>query len=74
MGGDDRGRQAACDAVYRRFPVLQGTRPAAARAGDGWVYTFDRSVPVSPGGPKLRQIVRVTVDAGGRVVKVVASR
>jgi hypothetical protein len=74
MGTGDRGRQAACDAVYRRFPHLAGARPTAACVGDRWIYTFDRSVPTAPGGPKIRQIVRVTVDAEGRVVKVVASR
>ena len=74
MAARDHGRQAACDHVYRRFRSLQGVRPTAAHVGDHWVYTFDKTMSTSPDGPRLRQVVRVTVDEAGRVVKVVASR
>ena len=68
------GRKAACDHVARKFPNLAGVSPKAAQRGDGWVYTFDKTVAASPGGPKIRQIVHVTVDGSGRVKKVMASR
>jgi hypothetical protein len=70
----DASRQAACDHVYRKYPLLAGVRPAVQSAGPNRVYTFAKDVPTSPGGPSLRQIVRVTVDAAGKIVKVVASR
>lgn len=74
MTSDAAARAAACEVTYRRFPMLQGVAPKHERTGERWVYTFERTVATSPGGPRLRQIVRVTVDAAGRVVKVVASK
>ena len=74
MARSQDGRSAACDHVARKFPYMAGVRPKRAKKGDGWVYTFERSVETSPGGPTIRQIVHVTVDADGRVKKVAASR
>jgi hypothetical protein len=74
MAADGAGREAACAVAYRRFPILQGVAPRAERSGDRTVYTFEKTVATSPGGPRLRQIVRVTVDGAGRVTKVVGSK
>lgn len=71
--GGDAGRQAAIDHVRRRFPLLAGVAPACVPDGERRIYTFARTVPTSPGGPAIRQVVRVTVS-GDRVVKVVLSR
>jgi hypothetical protein len=38
------------------------------------VFTFAKAVAVEPGGPKLRHVVRVTIDADGRILKVVTAR
>jgi len=70
----DTARQAACACVYGKFPLLAGVRPSVQRAGPHRVFTFAKMVAVAPGGPKLHQIVRVTVDDAGRIVKVAASR
>jgi len=53
---------------------MKGVRPKMTRQGSRRVYTFSKSVATSPGGPKISQIVRATVDDGGRIIKVVASR
>jgi hypothetical protein len=60
--------------VARKFPQLGDTRPTVRRCAAGQIFTFDAHVPVAPDGPTVRQIVRVTVDAHGQIVKVVASR
>jgi hypothetical protein len=70
----DSGRRAACERVKRDFPELAGLAPRTECRGPVRVFTFSKDVPTAPGGPRLRQTVRVTVDAQGRVVKVVASR
>lgn len=67
-------REVACAHVYRKFPLLKGTRPSVRRAGPNRVYTFQSAVTTSPGGPSLRQVVRVTVDPAGSIVKVVVSK
>ena len=66
--------EAVCGQVYRRFPELKGAKPTVKRAGPDTVYTFSKSVPVQPGGPSIRLVVRVTVDADGRIVKTVSSK
>jgi hypothetical protein len=66
-------REAACQHAYRAFPALAGVRPTVRRAGPHRVYTFQKTFP-SDGGPAHRQLVRVTVDEGGRIVKVVTAR
>lgn len=71
---ESAARAAAREAAARRFPALAGARPACARSGGGWVFTFDHHVPDGPGGRPLHQVVRVSVDESGRVVKVVAAR
>lgn len=70
----DPGRDAACALVWERFPHLQGTRPVIQRAGTRRVYVFSASTCAGPGGKSVQQVVRVTVDADGEVVKVAASR
>ncbi len=60
--------------VARRYPDLAAVTPSVQRAGPNWVYTFRHRQPLAPGGPELSQVVRVTVDADGRIVKLVASR
>ena len=70
----DQGRRAACQRVYQRFPELAGAKPTVEHRGTVRVFTFSRDVPVGSGGPGLRQIVRVTVDAGDTVVKIAVSR
>jgi hypothetical protein len=71
---DHIARRAACDRAYRLFPELRGVQPSAAGTGGTRVFTFRRDIPVAPGGPVLRQVVRVTVSTDGRVLKVAASR
>jgi len=66
-------RKVACDHVYRKFPGLAGARPRMRKAGPNRVFTFSQTLKEGA-GPALKQVVKVTVDAGGRVVKVVASR
>ncbi len=67
-------REAACAHVARKFPHLKGTRPTVKTAGGNRIFTFKKSVSVSPGGPKVSQVVRVTVDDKGKIVKVLASK
>lgn len=66
-------RKHACDHVYRKFPVLKGTRPKMKKAGDNRIFTFEKTVRAE-GGPALKQIVKVTVNPAGQILKVVASR
>ena len=68
------GREAACSHVYRKFPTLKGVRPTVQQTGANRVYTFQKRVLTGEAGPALRQVVRVTVDGDGRILKVVASR
>lgn len=70
----DSERTAVCKHVYSKHPGMKGVRPKMSRQGSRRVYTFSKSVAASPGGPKINQIVRATVDDGGRIIKVVASR
>jgi hypothetical protein len=74
MSDASAAREAACARVYCAYPLFRGVRPTVAVQGARRVYTFAKSVQTSPGGSTLRQWVRATVDEGGRVVKVVASR
>jgi len=67
-------RAVACRHVYRKFKDMDGVKPSLQQAGPNRVFTFRRSQAVAPGGPRIRQIVRVTVSPEGRIVKVVASR
>ena len=71
---DDSALRAACERVYRQFPELRGVRPSVAATGGKRVFTFRRDIPVAPGGPAVRQVVRVTVGTDGQVLKVAASR
>ncbi len=63
-------RAAACAEVSRTYPLLAGVEPTMQRAGPHLVYTFRG--PRAEGAPA--PIVRVTVDEGGGIVRVVASR
>jgi hypothetical protein len=67
-------RATACAHVYRKFRDLKGAKPTVRPAGPNKVFTFKRSVSTGQGGPSLNQIVRVTVNPAGKIVKVVASR
>ncbi len=70
----DPGRDAACTLVWQRFPPLRGSRPAVQRVGPNWVYVFSAASRTGPGGKSVRQVVRVTVNGDGSVVKVTTSR
>ena len=72
MGSDERA--AVCAQVYRKHPAMNGVRPSVQKRGANRVYTFRKRVPTAPGGPQIDQVVRATVDSGGRIVKLVASR
>ncbi|MCB0218037.1 MAG: hypothetical protein H6648_08625 [Caldilineae bacterium] len=67
-------RAVACRHVYRKFKAMEGVKPSVQAAGPNRVFTFRRSDATSPGGPSISQIVRVTVDPEGRILRVVASR
>jgi hypothetical protein len=66
-------RKAACDHVYSAYPDMKGARPSVREAGGNRVFVFEKTLS-EKNGPALRQVVKVTVDSGGRVLKVVASR
>lgn len=66
-------RKAACDHVYRSFPDMKGARPRMSKRGPHRVFTFQKTMR-ERGGPVLKQVVKVTVDDAGKVLKVVASR
>jgi hypothetical protein len=68
----DTAREAACRAAYAKFPELVGLAPTERAHGPRREYTFRRVCTVD--GARLEQIVRVTVGANGRVMKVIASR
>jgi hypothetical protein len=66
-------RKAACDHVYAAFPDMKGSRPTMKQNGQVRVFTFAKTLS-DGSGPALKQIVRVSVDQSGKVLKVVASR
>lgn len=56
------------------YPEMKGVRPQIDRGKDGrTVFTYRNERPL-PDGKSLKQVIRVTADASGRVVKVAASR
>ncbi len=66
-------RKAACDHVYSRFPDMKGARPSVSKTGEVRIFTFAKTL--SEGlGPALKQVIKVSVDPNGKVLKVVASR
>jgi hypothetical protein len=69
----DRGQAAACAAAYAACPALRGVRPAVEHKGQRRVFVF-AAVPDTAGGHGPRQVVRVTVDAAGQVVRVSMAR
>jgi hypothetical protein len=66
-------RKAACDHVYSAFPDMKGARPSMKQAGEVRVFTFAKTLSEGM-GPALKQIIKVSVDPQGKVLKVVASR
>jgi hypothetical protein len=71
-GAAAAAKAAACAEACRAYPTLAGIEPTVERRGSNAIYTF-RKPPVD-GPPSPAPIVRVTVDAEGRVLRVVASR
>lgn len=67
-------REAVCEKVARQYPEMRGVRPKESSSGPNRVYTFRKTLPVAPDGPRVTITVRATVDRDGRVVKVVASK
>lgn len=63
-------RVAACTAAWRKYPALQDVQPTARTEGDGRVFTFKAPRGAAP----VSLIVRVTVDADGKVRRIVAGR
>ena len=64
--------------VVRTFPEMDGVsptvRPQGAGAGnDVYLLTFKGRVSL-PGGKTMSRIVRVTADAGGRIIRISTSR
>ncbi|MFQ5945178.1 MAG: hypothetical protein ACE5NC_02910 [Anaerolineae bacterium] len=60
--------------VKARYPEVRGVRPTADRKKNGrTVFTYRIERPL-PDGKTLTQVVRVTADASGRVVKATVSR
>ncbi len=60
--------------VKALYPEMRGVRPTVDRGKNGsTVFTYRNERPL-PDGETLEQVVRVTADASGRVVKVIASR
>jgi hypothetical protein len=66
-------RKAACDHVYAAFPEMRGARPTVRQNGPTRTFIFAKTLGAG-GSPALQQVVKVTVDGQGRIVKVVASR
>lgn len=59
--------------VYERFPELTGVRPQASSSRSRYIYTFKKRLPL-PGGGTILQVVRVTADEKGEILKVSVSR
>lgn len=70
----DRGQAAACAAAYRACPALRGVTPSVQVKGGQRVFVFSAVVSGGAGGRAIRQVVRVSVDAVGEVVRVAVSR
>lgn len=73
-GARAAARAAACAEAYRTFPMLAGVEPTLERRGPNAIYTFRIRKSPADDPPSPMPIVRVTVDAEGKVLRVVASR
>ena len=64
------------DYVEGRFPELRGVRPTVSApkqsSGGPYIYTFAKKISTPAG--HLSQVVRVTSDEAGAVLKVSVSR
>jgi hypothetical protein len=58
--------------VARRFPEMAGVKPSVSHSQGKYRFTFKKSRSVEEG--RLVQIVRVTSDEDGNVLKVSVSR
>ncbi len=74
MSASKTPRAVAIRHVERKFADLRGVKPSMQRAGPNRIYTFSGKSDSSGGGPSIRQVVRVTIDPEGKILKVVASR
>jgi hypothetical protein len=65
--------------VFKRFPEMTGIRPKVRRQSkpkngkDQFLLTYQGQVEL-PGGRKMKRVVRVVVDASGRVIRMSTSR
>lgn len=70
----NRAQAKVREYVKAHYPEMRGVRPTIDRKKNGrTVFTFRQERPL-PDGAILTQLVRVTADGSGRVVKVTVSR
>jgi hypothetical protein len=70
---DTRTLDAVCSQVYRRFPAVNGCHPSIQAQGTNSLLIF-RGKASSENGKIIAIVVRATVDASGKVVKMSSSR
>lgn len=63
-----------CEQVYRRFPEVAGVKPRIKnQPGDQLLLTFQGSAKTVD-GRSIQRIVRVVVNASGKIIKMTTSR
>ena len=62
-----------CSQVYKKFPEVRGTHPSVQPQGTGYLLIFKGKV-VTADGKSMPRVVRVAVDADGKIGKMTTSR
>jgi hypothetical protein len=70
---DARTIESVCSQIYRRFPVIHGSRPSVRAQGDNTLLIF-RGKASTDDGKTLNLVVRAVVDPTGKIIKVSSSR
>jgi len=74
---DDNILEAVSKEVYKRFPAVSGSRPKvqnSAKSGEGNHVLVYRSNATTSDGKKISQIIRVTINDRGKILKISSSR
>jgi hypothetical protein len=71
---DESVKSRVCSTIYRQYPEVRGANPSVTSLpADKYQLIFHGKAQTAD-GKTIARIVRVTVDANGRVLKMTTSR
>lgn len=66
--------EAVCKQIYKKFPEVEGVQPSLSERPENQTLLVFKGSGMTADGHAIQRVIRVVVDAAGKIVKTTTSR